>query len=916
MTKKIISLAVALALAATTITGLSLIFASATMSKPVLGGESGNVLVWDIADWTAYSDEAYRATKNEDGSVTFSTTEDEVIWNGLIGTDGIEVADGGLEAGIYYAKLVYKTSGSGDETIVKKLDGDTAAAIQLPNGNLYDFGEVDPALDGKWQSAVIPFEISDVSDTEMIFYNNWIGEYFQFTIGQYFVVSTTEDALTAEYEDDKATAKALIDVSGETPLLGWADTPWVAPGYAQIPGQAAETAWAFDLPALWTDAGGAGAFAQSSVITNPSDPNVGLLETKPGSAANAPIASARIGQKIQRGTYYLKFMLMGNEMDTVHNNPPSETGNQSNELLQVKLAYSSGGDSATAFDRALGRSDALTYSGEWQSIVVEFTLEHDWQPNIGELTINVKNGGTGSKHTVTISKYVFISTDPKELVREDFEGHGHVNEQPKFSSQPTSSAATSSAVEGDLPPKNAKFEYEYGQDTNWGQLGQGTFDDNGTPMPAGAELDGLTSEEASALRRERRIDDVTVWQNNDQKFTQNMITYSGVRSGKKYLKFVMAFDNLWDNPYAANQVTSLYELAYFRNETDRKAGRFGDLNIESEGKWQSIVMEIDFEADFPGEKKSPSEMNKEITFWFVALHGQSRTIKPADDPDDPLGVIPDTEQFHMYLLNHIVLSDDKTPLPVPEGRRDVFRGRNTASPIYIGSIEGEVIPKPPKKDDEVKDPDPIVYENGTKTNNNYAVTGRTPTISGLQAVVVLNEIELGFAQQLAYGVWDTFNVAEIVYMGLVNNAKGDDRELSSDGVVTVSVPIPDHALAYANKIRIMTYKYNYDYTATFQHLFEYGEGDLEYGDMIYENNANLIIPQLSEDGKNLIFKTHEAMTTEGLNYVLVVDDANYRRPGSGPNTGETIMIYVAIGVVILAIGGAVLLILLKKKTSK
>jgi hypothetical protein len=915
MTKKIISLIVALALAATTITGLSVIFASATMAKPAVGGESGNVLVWDIANWEAYSDTAYRATKNEDDSVTFSKTDDKVIWNGLAGKDGVETTEEALEAGTYYAKLLFKTSKSDDETITKAdEEKDTAVSVQLINGETYDFGVVDAELDGKWQSAVIPFEIAEVSDAEMIFNNNWVGEDFEFTIGQYFVISTSEEALEIEYEDD-AEEEPSIDVEGETPLLGWSNGTYVAPGYNPVPGQAAETAWAFDIPALFDAGGGASAYPQASKIASASDANMGLIETKPGSAANAMIMNnLYIGQTIQRGTYYLKFMLMGNEVDTVHNTA-TETANKSNELLQVKLEYSSGSDSAVAVDRAVGTAD-VTQSGVWQSVVVEFTLDNDWQGNIGKLSINIKNGGTGSKHTVTLSKYVFISTDPKELVREDFEGHSHVDEIGKFSSQPESSVAPEAS--GILPDKEESFNYEYGQDTAWIHLGTtNNIDDNGTSFPNAAELGALaTEEEKQALRRERRIDDVITFSANDARFTKPMITESGVLSGKKYLKFVVAFDNLWDNPYSANATTSHYEMAYFRNELDNKAGRFGNMKKESEGKWQSIVMEIDFEADFPAEKKAASEMNKAITFWFVSLHGQGANVKP--DPNNPAVniPIPENEKFHLYLLNHVVLSDDKTPLEVPKGKREVYLGRHTANPILLGTIEGQVenVLPPDPNEDANKDPEPIVFEDGTKENNSHTVTGRTPTIAGLHAAEVLNEIELGFAQQLAYGVWETFNVASIAYLGLVNNL--DDRELSSDGIVTVSIPIPDHALAYASKIKVMAYKYNYAYTATFPHLFETADGSTYYDDMIFENNANLIIPDLSADGKSVVFKTHEAMTTEGLNYVLVVDDKNYRRPGSGANTGEGIWIYVAIGVVVLAIGGAVTLVLLKKKTSK
>ena len=910
--KKIISLVVVLALASSTLAGLSVIFASAAMTKPEAGGESSNILVWDMTDWEAYSDEAYRATKNKDDSITFGATEDNVIWNGLAGKDGIETSYETLEAGTYYAKLLFKTSNSDDETIVKADDKDAAASVQLLDGKTYDFGIVDAEFDGKWQSVVIPFEVSDVSDAEMIFKNNWVGEEFKFTVGQYLVISTSDEALAIEYDDDAP----KIDIGGETPTLGWGDTTFVAPGYTSVAGLPPETAYAFDLPALYSPS----SHTRVNKITASNDPNVGLLETKANIKAGDPILdnlplTLGAGNRIQRGTYYLKFIFMGNEIDTVHNRPdlsPPETGNKSNEILQVRFQYTLG-DTATACDTAVGTAD-VDLSGEWQSVVVPLNIDHDFTS--GRLDIAIKNGGTGSKHTVTLPKYVLISADPKELVREDFEGNVHVGEEGKFSSQPESLAEPS--IPANLPDKNKPFTYEYGQDTNWGALGAATaIDDNDTKQPTASELAGLTSEAQQALRRERRIDDVIVATANDTQFTNNMITYSGVTSGKKYLKFVIAFDNLWNNPYSANAVTGLYEMAYFRNALDNKSGRFGNLTQEAEGKWQSIVMEIDFEADSPaGMATANAEMNRAVTFWLTSLHGQGATTRI--NPDTGLSeTIPDDERFHIYLLNHVVLSDDKTPLPVPQGKRDVYRRRGFSNEAYLGSIEGEVKDVlPPAPDLSGLEPDPIVYEDKTKENNSYTVSGRTPTISGLHAAELLNEIELGFAQQLAYGQWPTFNIASMVYMGLVNNA--DDRELTSDGVVTVSVPIPSHALPYAKKIRVMTYKYGYDYTATFPHLFKDSEGSLYYGDhMVLENNANIIIPELSADGKNLIFKTHEAMTTEGLNYALVVDDANYRRPGSGANTGvQNTAVFIAIGIVIIAIGGAVTLVLLKKKTTK
>ena len=112
----------------------------------------------------------------------------------------------------------------------------------------------------------------------------------------------------------------------------------------------------------------------------------------------------------------------------------------------------------------------------------------------------------------------------------------------------------------------------------------------------------------------------------------------------------------------------------------------------------------------------------------------------------------------------------------------------------------------------------------------------------------------------------------------------------------------------------MKYSYDdFDYPVTF---FDYNEfGDEGFTKILeYDNRANLIIPRLSADGKSIVFETHEPITTEGLNYVLVVDDPNYRRPGAGAQTGQGPMIFVAIGVVIVAIAGAVTLVLVKKKT--
>ena len=184
------------------------------MTKPVLGdGTSGNVLVWNIGDVSEYSDSGSRATINEDKTVLFRNEDgvavsSEVIWNGYVERPGFEITWetwNDMPLGTYYFKILYKTQKSWDLSIDNH-DKDYAARVRLCNNETYDFGYVDPNKDGMWQREVIPFNIteSNKGGTEMTFYNNWFGKFFDFTIGQYAVISLDDTPLISEYEDEEA----------------------------------------------------------------------------------------------------------------------------------------------------------------------------------------------------------------------------------------------------------------------------------------------------------------------------------------------------------------------------------------------------------------------------------------------------------------------------------------------------------------------------------------------------------------------------------------------------------------------------------------------------------------------------------------------------------------------------------------
>ena len=183
------------------------------MTKPELGdGSSGNVLVWNISD-LEYTD-GHRAAINPDKTITFRNSDgvavgNEVIWNGYTERTGFEriyPTWNDMPLGTYYFKILYKTQRINDETVTKKVEG-YAAKVRLLNGKTCDFGYVVPEWDGFWQCAVIPFTVSASGQggTEMAFWNNWQGAYFDFTIGQYAVISLDDEPLDCEYENEDGT---------------------------------------------------------------------------------------------------------------------------------------------------------------------------------------------------------------------------------------------------------------------------------------------------------------------------------------------------------------------------------------------------------------------------------------------------------------------------------------------------------------------------------------------------------------------------------------------------------------------------------------------------------------------------------------------------------------------------------------
>jgi|GEM_PF-5719230 hypothetical protein len=113
-----------------------------------------------------------------------------------------------MPLGSYYFKILYKTQKSWED-LAWETNKDYAAQIRLCNNETYNFGLIDPDEDGKWRCAVIPFNIteSNKGGTEMAFYNNWFGKFFDFTIGQYAVISLDDTPLISEYEDEEAIPK-------------------------------------------------------------------------------------------------------------------------------------------------------------------------------------------------------------------------------------------------------------------------------------------------------------------------------------------------------------------------------------------------------------------------------------------------------------------------------------------------------------------------------------------------------------------------------------------------------------------------------------------------------------------------------------------------------------------------------------
>jgi len=225
--KKTLSLLVAAAITVSMFCGFAF-SSSAAMTAPTLG-EDGNVVVWNLTGAAGTNIE--RTQVQPDGSVRFRDPDgrvhgNEVIHQGRINSANPDITNEALPAGKYYLKLLYKTQKSDDEAVAKgsnSANETTGGRIRLFNDVHLDFGTVDKAKDGQWQSAVVEFNVTagGREDVEMVFWSNWIGAYFDFYISQYVVISSDPTDLVSEYENEPAQSAPRIEGGVmEKPIVG------------------------------------------------------------------------------------------------------------------------------------------------------------------------------------------------------------------------------------------------------------------------------------------------------------------------------------------------------------------------------------------------------------------------------------------------------------------------------------------------------------------------------------------------------------------------------------------------------------------------------------------------------------------------------------------------------------------------
>ena len=404
--KKTLSLLMAAAMTVSVLCGLAF-SSSAAMTAPVLGAD-GNVVVWNLTGAAGTNIE--RTQVQADGSVRFRDPSgrvhgNEVIHQGRINGANPDITNDLLPAGKYYLKLLYKTQKSNDEAVAKgaqdSADETTAGRIRLFNGVHVNFGVVDSAKDGQWQSAVVEFNVTAGGEegVEMVFWCNWIGAYFDFYISQYVVISSDPTDLVSEYEDEAAQV-----------------APSIPGGIMQKP-----VAGVDGVLRYWDISQGGNDLVKNTNNTFYSDHDRETVWGKEFSEAE------RLGGMLTPAqTYYLKFLVRVDYPEdatkaTLDFNgvPRAETYDGSYAAVRDwggKMHGVGGGYQgleAKSYDRA--GAEILTEgaeSGVWQSVVIE--IEHYYFDNeVGEMAFF--NVYRGQDLRVYFGQYMAVSTTPDPL---------------------------------------------------------------------------------------------------------------------------------------------------------------------------------------------------------------------------------------------------------------------------------------------------------------------------------------------------------------------------------------------------------------------------------------------------------------------------------------------------------------------
>ena len=171
-----------------------------------------------------------RRTVNSDGSISWSNSDQAVIWGIHIGD---QLASMNAAPGTYYVKFLYKNkaytqnqvqgawgnSSNGDPL------GDCLDAEKLIK---YDFNNfktevINRGTSGQWKTAIIPITVTSTTDLneEQTLRATVVGENGLITTGQYLYFSNNDTQLDMVYEDDIVSDPSVTPDTGGTGGLEW-----------------------------------------------------------------------------------------------------------------------------------------------------------------------------------------------------------------------------------------------------------------------------------------------------------------------------------------------------------------------------------------------------------------------------------------------------------------------------------------------------------------------------------------------------------------------------------------------------------------------------------------------------------------------------------------------------------------------